>query len=452
MSTPMPSPVPTTRPRAWVWAVARLAVRTFYRVERSGAELPTGALLLVANHPNTLLDPALIQATTAREVRFLAKSTLFKRHPLSVLVRSSGAIPVYRRIDIEHGADTGRNVEMFGAVEAALAEGEAICLFPEGLSHDLGRLEPLRTGAARMALGSGAKGHPVSIQAVGLNFERLARFRSRVTAFFGRPFTCDDLIDRYATDERGAVRELTDRISDHLQRLLVQADPRQDLPVVARIDRLYSSARGVPRNPEERIHRRRLIADGMERLRERDPARFEAVLSDVREYDANLERFGLRDRDVDQRIPFGLAARFAVREGLLALVLAPLAIASLCVFAVPYWITGQISRWAPDLQSRATWQVSGGFVTYGFWITLLAAGVWLWRGASEAGIVAVALVALTFLGLAAFEREASVFKTIRAFLALRQTPLRARAQLTRQRAALASVLERVQAWLEGESS
>ena len=438
-------PVRTRQPRAWVWGFARLAVRTFYRVERLGTTLPDGPLLLIANHPNTLLDPAILQTTAGRQIRFLAKSTLFQGHPLSPFIRNSGAIPVFRKID--PGVDTSRNAEMFVAVEAALPGDEAICLFPEGISHDRGRLETLRTGAARMVLASGAQGHPVTIAPVGLNFERVARFRSRVTTVFGQPFDGHDLIDRFTTDPQAAVHALTRRMSEQLRLLLVEADPRIELPVVARIDRLYASARGVSREPGERLRRRRLIADGMDRLRRRDPERFEAILEDVRAYDASLERFRLRDRDVDRRIAARDVRRFILREGGLAVPLAPLAAVGLALFAVPYWVTGQISLRAPDLQSRATWQVLGGLCAYGVWIALaaLAAGVWL--GPRAAAAVAVGMMALAFAGRAAVERETAVVRTISAFLALRQTPLRARAALKRQRAALAEVLERVQEWL-----
>ena len=436
---------PVRRPRAWVWGFAKLIIRTYYRVDRVGNTLPDGPLLLVANHPNALLDPAVIQTTAGRQVRFLAKSTLFRRHPLSLLIRNSGAIPVYRRMDA--GVDTRRNAEMFSAVEMALAEGGAVCLFPEGTSHDRGRLDPLRTGAARMALASTARAHPVTIVPVGLNFDQLGTFRSRVTTVFGRAFDCRDLMTTYELDEPAAVRELTDRISDRLRRLMVEADPRTDLPLVERVDHLYAAARGVSRAPEDRIVRRRLIADGMDRLREQKPEQLEAFLAEVHRYDANLSRFGLRDRDVEQRISPLLVGRFVVRESLLGLLFIPVAALGVTVFAFPYWLTGQIGRRAPDLSSRATWKVVGGALLYGVWIVGISTLVALWVGNRAAAISAGGLTLLAFGGLLAFEREAAVFRTAAAFVALRQTPLKARARLKRQRAALATVLEQVGEWV-----
>ena len=435
-----------TAPRDWVWKLARGAVRTFYRIERVGEPLPDGPLLLLANHPNTLVDPALIQATAGSSIRFLAKSTLFAGHPLSWFIRGSGAIPVYRKMD--PGVDTSRNVEMFAAVEAAFAAGEAVCLFPEGISHSEGRLEPLRTGAARMVLSSGARGHPVTIVPVGLNFEHVARFRSRATVVFGRPFGTDDLAAAYAADRQAAVRELTDRIERRLRRLMIEAEPRHDLPIVMRIDHLYTAARGVSRDPRERVIRRRVIAAGMAQLREQAPERLAALTASVGEYDASLARFGLRDHDIDRRIGFAEAARFAFREGLLSLVLLPITVLSLAFFALPYQVTALVTSFAPDLKSRAIWAVCAGGVTYTAWAGAMGS-LAAWLTGATGGLLAVAgVVGLAFGGVAAYERERAVLRTVRAFFALRQTPLAARARLRRQRAALADVLDQAHEWLQ----
>lgn len=440
------APSGTAAPRSWVWGLGRLAVRAYYRVERIGEALPDGALLLVANHPNTLIDPAVIQTTAGRRVRFLAKSTLFAWHPLSPLIRRSGAIPVYRRMD--PGVDTSRNVETFSAVAAALAAGEAICLFPEGTSHAHGRLEPLRTGAARMVLASRAAGHPVTIVPVGLNFDALARFRSRVTAVFGRPLEYGDLADGRAGGEAAAVRALTERIERRLKHLMVEAEPRHDLPIVERIDRLYAAARGASRDARERLGRRRLIAAGMAKLRERDPARLAEIMAHVEDYLASLARFGLRERDVDRRVPAAAVVRFALREGSLALLLGPLALAAAVVFAVPYRLTDRIGRWAPNLQSRAVWQIIGGGLIHGAWITALAVAAGRQAGAAAGVAAGLGLLALAVLGTLAVERESAVWRTTRAFFALRRMPLRARDALRRRRRALADALDDVRAWVE----
>jgi 1-acyl-sn-glycerol-3-phosphate acyltransferase len=220
---------------AWL---ACLAAAVFYRTDRIGGAVPAGAALLVANHPNGLLDPAVVWASAGRDICFLAKSTLFKG-PLGPLMRAAGAIPVYRRMDT--GEDASRNAEMFDAVQDALARREAVCLFPEGTSHSKGRLEQLRTGAARIALASAATGTPLAIVPVGLTFDRKARFRSRVTVAYGPAFGCDDLVADYRDDATGAVRALTERIAMRLRALIVEADPRSFEEIVARIDRLYAA-------------------------------------------------------------------------------------------------------------------------------------------------------------------------------------------------------------------
>ena len=136
----------------------------------------------------------------------------------------------------------------------------------------------------------------------------------------------------------------------------------------------------------------------------------------------------------------GAVTRFVLREGTRAVVLVPFAVVGVCGFAPPYWLTSAFSRSAPDLQSRATWKVIDGIVIYAAWMGTLATAAGLVTG--------LGLPLLAFAGLAAFEREAAALKLVRAFLASRQTPLRARASLKRQRAAIATVLDRTQDWLE----
>lgn len=429
--------------------LARAACWLFYRVDQAGTPPPTGAALFLANHANALLDPAIIWATAGRDVHFLAKSTLFDG-PLRPILSGAGAIPVYRRLD--EGADTSRNREMFAAVHRALAGGDAICIFPEGVSHSQGRLVSLRTGAARMALAAEAAGTRVALVPVGLNFERKTAFRSRVTVAYGAPFNAGDLVRRGQADDAAAVRALTDRIALHMRRLLVEADPGADARLVDRVDRLYAAARGRPPHVEERIARRRVIAAGIEQLRSSDPARYEQILVRVRRYDQRLQRFGLRDRHLDLEVSPGDAWRFAVREGALGLLLGPLAVAGLLLFYVPYRLTGVAARIAtaePDV--AATAKVITGSVIYLIWLGAIGGALWIIAGRTAATVTALVLLPLAVAALFAIERESAVLDAIRAWWLLRRAHTGTRV-LLRQRSELADVLDDVYEWLKASGA
>lgn len=443
---------PTARPpRAGLaarvlWSIGRAAAWVFYRVERLGPAVPDGPVLLVANHPNMLLDPVLVVATAGRTPRFLAKSTLFSEPVLGAIVGAAGAIPVYRRKDA--GADTARNAQMFAAVEEALEQGDAICIFPEGISHSSGLLEPLRTGAARIALSAAARGVPVRIVPVGLNFHQKSVFRSKVTVAFGPPLDIAGPGDAQEGDEAGAVRELTAALADHMRDLLVEAEPTSDVELVNRVERLYATARELPASAEARLERRRLIADGLRELRARDPRRYAQLYAAGERYVRRLTRFGLDEAMLGRDVPRRVVARFALRESLLALALVPLAVMAIGLFAVPYVVVQLFSGGLRlSLEERATYKLVAGLFVYVLWTACL---VWMASHVGGRTAAALAVLAIPLMGVAglyAAEREASVLDTARAWFAARSTGSRTKALLLRQRAELAELLDETYTWL-----
>ncbi len=423
--------------------LARVVCRLFYRVDCVGGPRASGAVLLLPNHANALLDPAIIWATARRDVRFLAKSTLFEG-PLRPLVVRAGAIPVYRKLD--QGVDVTKNSETFAAVDAALAEGDAVCIFPEGISHSKGRLVPLRTGAARMALSAERAGTRVALVPVGLNFERKTAFRSRVIVVYGRAFDGADLADPGLHPE--GVRELTERIADRMRRLLIESESKADAAIVDDVDRLYAAARGRGRDPQDRVERRRIIAAGIERLRATDPRRYGDLLLRVRRYRERLRRFGLRDRHLDWTVSAGDAAWFAARELVAAVVLLPPAVAAVILFVVPYRLTAYGARWFTDEPDvAATAKVVGGFLIYAAWLLALAVAAWSIAGVRAGLLTAVLLPGLAVAGLFAIERESAVRDVVRAWLLLTRTKPDTRERLRRRRSELADILDEVNAWL-----
>jgi 1-acyl-sn-glycerol-3-phosphate acyltransferase len=428
-----------TLERAVAWLATAIA-HVFYRVDVIGAPPASGPLLLLPNHPNALLDPAIVIATAGRPVRFLAKSTLF-RGASGPLMRAAGAIPVYRKQDT---IEVRRNVETFAAVDAALARGEAICLFPEGISHSSGMLEPLRTGAARMALSAAAAGIEVRLAPVGINLERKTAFRSRVTIAYGQALGITPM--EAGSGDRDAAQALTSRIAVHMRSVIVEAEPTRDAALVERLDRLYQSERD-PVGREEALARRRAIAEGLQRLRRERPDWYEEALVQLRRYDERLARFGMEDAALDWNVSRAAAIRFVVREVPAALVLLPIALLAALVFALPYTLTAGAASLSKDMDVTATAKAIGGTVLYAAWIALLSVGAgWLW-GAGGAVGVAVLLPALAVAGLFAVERESAAWETARAWLAVRGAHPTTRKALKRRRAELAVILEQVYEWM-----
>ena len=330
----------------------RAAFRIYYRsIQVQGMELVPreGAVLLVANHPNSLLDPAILVHLLPRPVHFGAKHTLFTGPLRSILV-AFGAIPLVRAQDEPRAMR--RNLAALDQYEALLREHRIAAIFPEGLSQDDPRLAPLKTGAARIALkAESARSFELSLHIlpVGLQFEPRRRFRSDAFVRFGEPFRIEDLALAYAEDPRRTVRRLTGRIETSLKRLAFHVENPEQIHFVERIAEVYLGRvrrRGLPGVDWRGIRGELLqkIADSLNYFAEADPAAVSAVEHRLKRYERLRETAGIDPRLLEEPsllISGPLAALQALTETVLG---APAALFGLITAAVPYYLTREVSR------------------------------------------------------------------------------------------------------------
>jgi len=163
--------------RALTWFYSRVDVEGVERIPRDDP------ILLAVNHPNALVDALVVGHVVPRRLGFTARATLFTNPVLAAFLRAVGVVPLIRQKDVaELGATSGadRNARAFAAINSALACGGAVMIFPEGITGDHTQLAPLKTGAARIALGAvtsrGSRAFPVV--PVGLVFRDKDVFRS----------------------------------------------------------------------------------------------------------------------------------------------------------------------------------------------------------------------------------------------------------------------------------
>jgi 1-acyl-sn-glycerol-3-phosphate acyltransferase len=290
--------------RAALAALFGLTLRIFFRrIEIVGTErVPEqGGLVFVLNHPNALIDPSFMLCFAARPVSFLAKSTLFTMPVVGAITRGFDSLPVYRHSDQGQGADPKQNRDTFEQARDLLQRGGALALFPEGTSHSDPKLKPLKTGAARIALGSAAlMSQPLQIVPAGLYYTRKTTFRSRALLRYGDPFDVPRVsLDANNEPDREEVRVLTERIGEALAGLTLQAEQAEALRLVERAESVFQGAGVEEASLAQRFELRRRFLDGYHRLLERAPERVAALESKVEDLLAECEALGISPKHLE---------------------------------------------------------------------------------------------------------------------------------------------------------
>jgi 1-acyl-sn-glycerol-3-phosphate acyltransferase len=419
----------------------------FYRrLDVAGLEhVPArGPLVVAANHQNGLIDPMLLMAALPRALRPLAKSGLFRHPIIAPFLAMARALPVHRRQDT--GGDTSGNAATFRAVSDALGAGEAILIFPEGVSQPEPTLMALRTGAARLLLEAEASGAPpVTLLPVGLVVNEPGRFRAgHALVLIGPPVAGADCAELHRRDPITAVRTLTDRLAAALRRQMVEAEDRETLRLLRLMERVWRAESGTARDPRSAAWLQR-ASRAYRWLRHASPAEVEHFRREAEEYDRDLDRLGVTTETLGRAYAPSVVLRYAAREIVPVLLGLPLALLGILLHALPYQLVKlgiRLTRPEPDVE--ATYKIAGGVVIFP-----LAWAFEIWLAArlfGPAGAIAllVALVPAGFFALAWQARSQAVAREATAlmhFLARRGL----HARLLARRRALAEELERLAA-------
>lgn len=121
-------------------------VNTLYRIRVDGMKhLPeTGPALLVCNHVS-FMDPLILMANLRRPARFVMYYKIFQVPLLHFVFKTAKAIPIAGQKE-----DPTVLQQAFDAVDAALADGEVVCIFPEGGLTKDGQIAPFRSGVEKI--------------------------------------------------------------------------------------------------------------------------------------------------------------------------------------------------------------------------------------------------------------------------------------------------------------
>ena len=413
--------------------VARIALDLFFRrIEVDGLDrVPArGAVLLLPNHVNALVDPLVLVTALNRRVTVTAKHVLRSNPLLRMLFWALDVVVLHRRQDIDKGADPRQNVEALERLGAVLARGGAVCLFPEGVSHSDPGLRPFHTGAARLAVAV-AERHgtslPLTVVPVGLHYTGKDRFRSSVWLRVGVPIDAA----RWLADHPDAdARALTQEVYERVRAITLNYETRRESAVLGLAAEIVATGGSMPpplgRDEPEVAEWFRLLArlqEGYRQLHAETPEAVEALVQRIGRYRATLRRAGIVPSEVFLPMHPGRAALFVLRELELVVVGAPLAAWGTIHHAAPYLATRAAARaLSTDEDHWATNTVYPGVVIFSGWYLLLLTLAWWIMPRGWAALYAVLLPFTGYYALLYRERTGSALRRARTFLRFSARP------------------------------
>ncbi len=431
--------------------LAWLALRGFYRdLEVHGHEhlRRDRPVLVVANHFNALLDAVLVMHALGRLPRFVATAALWRPVWARPFLSVAGMVPIHRSSD--ERARPGSNRATFELCHQQLARGNAVALFPEGRLSPVPRPQPVRTGAARIALGAreaGAAG--LFVLPIGLVYEDKVALRSRALVRIGEPMDLDAALEDLdgvaaGPDDTATVRRLTSEIEHRLRAVApAYADEREGavLGLAAEIalrepDRL--SPGQVPLSQREQLARHLAEAPTPDR---------ERVIDAVSRYHLGLSLAGLDDAYLVADYRLRRLAWLLMSTALRLLLIAPIAAVGAVVNVLPYWAVHWAGRMVANPAIRASVRLLTGVALFpATWV--LAAWLLPWDAWWITVLVLVVAPTSGLIAVRALEQAVTVHRTWRGWIAL----IERRGELDRLRAERAAVIDLIDRATDGARS
>ena len=126
--------------------LAWLIINFVYRIRPSGLEnIPNdGPAVVVCNHVS-FMDPIILGGSVARPMRFVMYYKIFKMPFLRFIFRNAKAIPIASRHEDEALMESA-----FENIDAELAAGNIVCIFPEGGLTDDGNVQTFKPGIEKI--------------------------------------------------------------------------------------------------------------------------------------------------------------------------------------------------------------------------------------------------------------------------------------------------------------
>ena len=199
------------------YRLCHLIFQPFFRIVYShrvyGIEnICPGPAIIAPNH-NSYYDPPLVGASWpgTEEIHYIARGSLFNQPVLKTIIRSLNAHPV---------RGSANDVSTFKMVKQLLDEHKKVVIFPEGVRSWNGKMSPIKSGIAMLALRSKCPIIPVYLHGTYTIWNRQRLFPKlcgKTACVFGKPINVQPYERMDKKDAQDAITQVIQESIDNLK-------------------------------------------------------------------------------------------------------------------------------------------------------------------------------------------------------------------------------------------
>jgi 1-acyl-sn-glycerol-3-phosphate acyltransferase len=283
--------------------IMTITLRLFYRrIYATGIEtIPEkGPVILLANHPSSLMDAAILGILLHRPIHYFTCGDVFKNKFVSPVFTALNMIPVF-----DHAGRTtlDNNDESFKKAAAILKKGGLILFFPEGSSHIDRKLMPFKKGAFRLAVTVAAElpsqTNLLMIPA-GINYAHPFAAQHDVIVQVGDPVSVKEALNSYPAHEAAAILQLKKSMEKAVLKTVVHIEEETLLETadrcleITRNDYSYYTTHWMQAT-RNRFDEEKILSNAINNISFTESAALQKLVAD---YDTALKAHHLNDQQL----------------------------------------------------------------------------------------------------------------------------------------------------------
>ncbi|KAI4526232.1 hypothetical protein K525DRAFT_259711 [Schizophyllum commune Loenen D] len=288
-------------PATWSYILIRLLFKFVLKIFYGTIVIENADLIPEDGHP----------CIRRKMLRLTAKATQFGRGTFtSWLIESAGTVPLKRAKDYPDGKVD--NSEVMLKLMEALEAGDAVCLFPEGMSRYHPSIAPMKTGVARLVSDvlSRNRDDPdfkISILPCSVTYMHRQHFRSDVLVSFHEPMTFRPNASSLENPELLApvdfnnIRELTAKLHNTISSGTLDA-PSWDMARTAKLAARIYAPLGTQMSLGEYVRVTQRFLDAF-KSKEVMADELDDLQQELKHYQDQLVQWGIKDDRVRRPLP-----------------------------------------------------------------------------------------------------------------------------------------------------